>query len=42
MGVSNYFRRVVDTLEPGDPIVTDPELRNVRIEKSNILLIGRR
>jgi ATP-dependent protease Clp ATPase subunit len=29
LGVSNYFRRVVDSLEPDDPIVTAPDLRNV-------------
>ena len=42
LGVSNHFKRLVDTWDCGapDPIVTDPDLHNVRIEKSNILLIG--
>jgi hypothetical protein len=40
MGVSNYFKPVVDSLEPDDPIVTHLDLHNVRIEKSNIQLIG--
>ena len=40
LGVSNHVKRIVDALEPDDPIVSDPELRNVRIEKSNILLVG--
>ncbi len=40
LGVSNHFTWVVDTVEPDDPIVTNPDLHNVRIETSNILLIG--
>jgi ATP-dependent protease Clp ATPase subunit len=40
LGVSNHFKRVVDTWVADDPIVTDPDLLHVRIEKSNILLIG--
>ena len=28
-------------IDAPDPIVADPDLHNVRIEKSNILLIGR-
>jgi len=42
LGVSNHFKRLVDTWERGapDPIIADPDLHNVRIEKSNILLIG--
>jgi len=42
LGVSNHFKRIVDTWDCGapDPIITDPDLHNVRIEKSNILLIG--
>jgi len=40
VGVSNHFKRIVDSIEPDDPIVTDADLKNVRIEKSNILLIG--
>ncbi len=40
LGVSNHFKRVVDAWVADDPIVTDPDLRDVRIEKSNILLIG--
>jgi ATP-dependent Clp protease ATP-binding subunit ClpX len=38
--VSNHFKRVVDTWVADDSIVSDPDLRAVRIEKSNILLIG--
>jgi ATP-dependent protease Clp ATPase subunit len=38
VGVSNHFKRTVDSIEPDDPIVTDRELKIVRIEKSNILL----
>jgi len=42
LGVSNHFKRIVDTWDRGasDPIIADPDLHNVRIEKSNILLIG--
>jgi ATP-dependent Clp protease ATP-binding subunit ClpX len=42
LGVSNHYKRLVDTWERDapDPIVADPDLQNVRIEKSNILLIG--
>jgi ATP-dependent Clp protease ATP-binding subunit ClpX len=42
LGVSNHFKRLVDTWEKNDPdpIIADADLRNVRIEKSNILLIG--
>ena len=42
MGVANYYKRVVDAWDKDapDPIITDPDLHNVRIEKSNILLIG--
>ncbi len=42
LGVSNHFKRLVDAWDSGspDPIITDPDLHNVRIEKSNILLIG--
>ena len=42
LGVSNHFKRLVDTWDRDDPdpIITDPDLRTVRIEKSNILLIG--
>ena len=40
VGISNHFKRVADTVQPDDPIVTDPDLQNVRIEKSNLLLIG--
>jgi hypothetical protein len=38
--VSSHFKRDVDTWVADDPIVTDPDLRDVRIEKSNLLLIG--
>jgi ATP-dependent Clp protease ATP-binding subunit ClpX len=40
VGVSNHFKRIIDTWVADDPIVTDPDLKNVRIQKSNILLIG--
>jgi ATP-dependent Clp protease ATP-binding subunit ClpX len=42
LGVSNHFKRLVDTWDHDspDPIVPDPDLKSVRIEKSNILLIG--
>jgi ATP-dependent Clp protease ATP-binding subunit ClpX len=42
LGVTNHFKRLVDTWDQDapDPIITDPDLHNVRIEKSNILLIG--
>jgi ATP-dependent Clp protease ATP-binding subunit ClpX len=40
LGMSNHFKRVMDTWVAADPIVSDPDLRAVRIEKSNILLIG--
>ena len=42
LGVSNHFKRLVDywDRDAPDPIVADPDLHNVRIEKSNILLIG--
>lgn len=44
--VSNHYRRLVDTDEHyraskgGTPFVQDPELRDVVIEKSNLLLFG--
>jgi len=42
LGVSNHYKRLVDAWDKDalDPIVADPDLQNVRIEKSNILLIG--
>ena len=42
LGVSNHFKRIVDTWDRDapDPIVTDADLRDVVVEKSNILLIG--
>jgi len=42
LGVSNHFKRLVDTWDRDapDPIVTDANLRDVVVEKSNILLIG--
>jgi ATP-dependent Clp protease ATP-binding subunit ClpX len=40
VGVSNHFKRVVDAWVAADLIVTNSDLREVRIEKSNILLIG--
>src|SRR5271157_2094861 len=42
LGVSNHFKRLVDIWDRGapDPIITDADLRDVVVEKSNILLIG--
>ncbi len=42
LGVSNHFKRLVDTWDRDapDPIVSDANLRDVVVEKSNILLIG--
>ena len=42
LGVSNHFKRLVDTWDRDapDPIVADSYLRDVVVEKSNILLIG--
>ena len=42
LAVSNHYKRLIDAWdrEATDPIITDPDLHNVRIEKSNILLIG--
>ena len=42
LGVSNHFKRVVDTWDRDapDPIIADADLRDVVVEKSNILLIG--
>jgi ATP-dependent protease Clp ATPase subunit len=42
LGVSNHLKWFGDGWDQGaaDPIVTEPDLHNVRIEKSNILLIG--
>jgi ATP-dependent Clp protease ATP-binding subunit ClpX len=42
LGVSNHFKRLVDCWDKDapDPIVTDADLRDVVVEKSNILLIG--
>src|SRR5271165_2010882 len=42
LGVSNHFKRLVDACDCGapDPIVADPDLWDVVVEKSNILLIG--
>jgi ATP-dependent Clp protease ATP-binding subunit ClpX len=42
VGVSNHFRWVVVAWYQGaaDPIVTNPDLRDVRIQKSNFLPIG--
>jgi ATP-dependent Clp protease ATP-binding subunit ClpX len=40
--VSNHFKRLVDSWDRDDPapIITNADLRNVVVEKSNILLIG--
>ena len=42
LGVSNHFKRLVDCWDRDapDPIVADADLRDVVVEKSNILLIG--
>jgi ATP-dependent Clp protease ATP-binding subunit ClpX len=42
LGVSNHYKRLVDTWDRTalDPIFTDPDLRDVVVEKCNILLIG--
>jgi ATP-dependent protease Clp ATPase subunit len=36
LGVTNHYKRIVDVWDryAADPIVTEPDLRNVRIEKS--------
>ena len=41
-GVSNHFKRLVDAWDKDtpDPIIADPDLRDVVVKKSNILLIG--
>ena len=42
LGVSNHFKRLVDAWDQDapDPIIADPDLRDVVVEKCNILLIG--
>ncbi len=42
LGVANHFKRLADTWERDDPdpIIADADLRDVIVEKSNILLIG--
>jgi energy-coupling factor transporter ATP-binding protein EcfA2 len=42
LGVSNHFKRLVDACDRDapDPIIADADLRDVVVEKSNILLIG--
>jgi ATP-dependent Clp protease ATP-binding subunit ClpX len=42
LGVSNHFKRLVDAWDKDtpDPIIAGPDLRDVIVEKSNILLIG--
>jgi len=42
LGVSCHFKRLVDAWDRDapDPIVADADLRDVVVEKSNILLIG--
>jgi len=42
LGISNHYKRLVDIWDRGapDPIITDADLRDVIMEKSNILLIG--
>ncbi len=42
LGVSNHFKRLVDAWDccSRDPIIADPDLRDVLVEKANVLLIG--
>ena len=42
IAVSNHFKRLLDSSDKGadDPVVANPALRDVVIEKSNVLLIG--
>src|SRR4051794_19374937 len=42
IAVSNHYKRLLDASDRGaaDPVVADPGLREVQIEKSNVLLIG--
>jgi ATP-dependent Clp protease ATP-binding subunit ClpX len=42
IAVSNHFKRLLDLSDRGadDPVVADPGLRDVTIEKSNVILIG--
>ncbi len=42
LGVSNHIKRLVDGWDRGaaDPIIADADLRDVIVEKSNILLVG--
>lgn len=42
IAVGNHYKRLLDASERGaaNPIVADPGLREVQIEKSNVLLIG--
>jgi hypothetical protein len=42
LGVANHYKRLVDSWDRGtpDPIITDADLRDVVVEKSNILPIG--
>src|SRR4051812_39212200 len=42
IAVSNHFKRLLDHADRGaaDPVVSDLGLREVQIEKSNVLLIG--
>ena len=42
IAVSNHFKRLLDHSDRGaaDPVISDPGLREVQIEKSNVLLIG--
>ena len=39
MGVANHYKRLVDIWDRDDPdpIIADPDLRDVVVEKSNIL-----
>lgn len=42
VAVSNHYKRLqdADATRMGTSLITDPELRNVQLEKSNILMIG--
>ncbi len=42
MGVSNHYKRLVDAWDKDAPdtVIADADLRDVVVEKSNILLIG--
>lgn len=37
VAITNHYKRIIDTLAP---VIEDPELKEVKLEKSNVLLIG--